>query len=52
MAEHQVVVLEMTSSGESLEQLFFEMTAGGGLGDGHGPVPAAVSGPPPSRSTP
>ena len=28
MAEHQVVVLEMTTSGESLEQLFFEMTSG------------------------
>ncbi len=28
MAEHQVVVLEMASSGESLEQLFFEMTSG------------------------
>ena len=28
MADHKVVVLEMTSSGESLEQLFFELTAG------------------------
>ncbi|MDE3087288.1 MAG: ATP-binding cassette domain-containing protein [Acidobacteriota bacterium] len=28
MAEHGVVVLEMTTEGESLEELFFEMTAG------------------------
>ena len=28
MAQHQIVVLEMTAAGESLEQLFFEMTSG------------------------
>ena len=44
MAEHRVVVLEMTSSGESLEQLFFEMTAGGALG---GPAPGTPPGTPP-----
>lgn len=44
MAEHGVVVLEMATSGESLEQLFFEMTAGAGLGgDGAGAFPAARS---------
>ncbi|MHB8329070.1 MAG: ABC transporter ATP-binding protein [Acidimicrobiales bacterium] len=32
MAEHGVVVLEMTSTGESLEDIFFEMTAGSALG--------------------
>jgi ABC-2 type transport system ATP-binding protein len=30
MAEHRIVVLEMTSSGESLEQLFFELTSAPG----------------------
>jgi ABC-2 type transport system ATP-binding protein len=50
MADNAVVVLEMTSSGESLEQLFFEMTAGGALGDGHGPAPAP--GPVPVTATP
>jgi len=32
MAEHRVVVHEMTTSGESLEELFFAMTEGSGLG--------------------
>jgi ABC-2 type transport system ATP-binding protein len=32
MAEHRIVVHEMTTSGESLEQLFFAMTEGSGLG--------------------
>jgi ABC-2 type transport system ATP-binding protein len=32
MAEHQIVVLEMSTSGESLEQLFFELTASGDKG--------------------
>jgi ABC-2 type transport system ATP-binding protein len=34
MAENQIVVLEITSSGESLEQLFFQMTEGAQMG-GH-----------------
>ncbi len=31
VAEDRIVILEMTSSGESLEDLFFSMTAGGAL---------------------
>ena len=34
MAESRIVVYEMTSTGESLEQLFFQMTEGGQMG-GH-----------------
>jgi ABC-2 type transport system ATP-binding protein len=32
MAEHRIVVYEMGTSGESLEQLFFTLTEGSGLG--------------------
>ena len=46
MADHQVVVLEMTSSGESLEQLFFELTAGSPDGGFAATVPAGASGAP------
>jgi ABC-2 type transport system ATP-binding protein len=38
MAENRIVVYEMTSTGESLEQLFFQMTEGGEMGS-HGPGP-------------
>ena len=34
MADHQIVVLEMTTSGESLEQLFFDLTSGVPTPDG------------------
>jgi len=47
MADNAVVVLEMSTSGESLEQLFFEMTAHGAMG-GPGPdIPAAATVPGP-----
>ena len=52
MADNAVLVLEMTSSGESLEQLFFEMTAGGALGDGQPPGPVAGAAPPPAPPPP
>jgi ABC-2 type transport system ATP-binding protein len=43
MAEHRVVVLEMTTSGESLEQLFFDLTSGAASPGRFGPaVPAGV----------
>ena len=44
MARDGIVVYEMTSSGESLEQLFFELTEGtesGGRPMGHAPGPGA-----------
>jgi hypothetical protein len=34
MAGNGIVVYEMTSSGESLEQLFFELTEGADIGGG------------------
>jgi ABC-2 type transport system ATP-binding protein len=40
MADHGIVVLEMAATGESLEELFFELTAGGAKG-GFGPPVAA-----------
>jgi ABC-2 type transport system ATP-binding protein len=41
MADHRIVVYEMSTSGESLEQLFFTMTEGSGMGgftDGAAPT--------------
>ncbi len=46
MASNSIVVYEMTSSSESLEQLFFEMTEGAGLGR------APMQGPPPATGEP
>ena len=46
MARDGIVVYEMTSSGESLEQLFFELTEGAGRGGrpmGQGRTPGAAS---------
>ena len=48
MAEHQVVVLDMASSGETLEQLFFELTAGSPDGGFVQPVGAGLPGAAPS----
>ena len=54
MAEHRIVVHEMTTSGESLEQLFFTMTEGSGMGgfEAAAPTPPAPSPPPPSPPPP
>jgi ABC-2 type transport system ATP-binding protein len=46
MARHGVVVYEMTSSGESLEQLFFELTEGGEIGGRPMAVPTGPKGAP------
>jgi len=44
MADHGVVVLEMTTSGESLEQLFFDLTSGAPSPDGFTqPAPAGTT---------
>jgi len=58
MAQNGIVVLETTSSGESLEQLFFEMTEGAHMG-GHpmgqspaGPVQGFPPPPPPPPPPP
>jgi len=47
MARNAVVVLEMTSSGESLEQLFFQMTEGAPMGGRPGRPFASPPPPPP-----
>jgi ABC-2 type transport system ATP-binding protein len=48
MAQHRIVVYEMTASGESLEQLFFTMTEGSGMGGFVAAAPPPPSPPPPS----
>ncbi len=52
MATNGIVVYEMTSSSESLEQLFFEMTEGSGLGREPMQVPLSSAPPPPSAAPP
>jgi ABC-2 type transport system ATP-binding protein len=52
MAEHRIVVYEMSTEGESLEEIFFSLTEGSGMGGFAGPPPPAAPPPPPGGLPP